>query len=137
MKILGVDYGDKRMGIAISDEIGLLAHPLTTIADRNLNMLLDVIKENQIEAVVVGKPLNMNGTYSSKTREVLNFINELKKIVNIPVHEWDERLSTKEAERLLIGFDLSRKKRKGILDKSSARIILQGYLDSIRIKQNV
>jgi putative Holliday junction resolvase len=132
MKILGVDYGDKRMGVAISDEIGLLAHPLTTIADRNLNMLLDVIKENQIEAVVVGKPLNMNGTYSSKTREVLNFINELKKIVNIPVHEWDERLSTKEAERFLIGFDLSRKKRKGILDKSSARIILQGYLDSIR-----
>ncbi len=137
MKILGVDYGNKRMGLAISDEIGLLAHPLTTIADRNLNMLLDVIRENQIEAVVVGKPLNMNGTYSGKTREVLNFINEIKKIVNIPVHEWDERLSTKEAERLLIGFDLSRKKRKGTLDKSSARIILQGYLDSIRIKQNV
>ncbi len=137
MKILGVDYGNKRMGLAISDEIGLLAHPLTTIADRNLNMLLDVIKENQIEAVVVGKPLNMNGTYSGKTREVLNFINKLKKIVNIPVHEWDERLSTKEAERLLIGFDLSRKKRKGALDKFSARIILQGYLDSIRIKQNV
>ncbi len=132
MKILGVDYGDKRMGVAISDEIGLLAHPLTTIADRNLNMLLDVIKENQIEAVVVGKPLNMNGTYSSKTREVLNFINELKKIVNIPLHEWDERLSTVAVTRVLIEGNVKREKRKEVVDKMAAVYILQGYLDSKR-----
>jgi len=134
MKILGLDYGEKRIGIAISDELGIFAHPLTTVDARELDKITDIIKKNSIEVVVIGKPLNLNGTSSKKTQEVQDFIAQLRKTIKIPVYAWDERFSTKEAERILLDSDVSRKKRKRVLDKISARIILQGYLDSIRKK---
>ncbi len=137
MKILGLDYGEKRIGIAISDELGLLAHPLKVIDNKDQDMLIDILKENSIERVVIGKPLNLDGTHSKKTEETLGFVELFKKKTDVPVITWDERFSTKEAQRNLVGFDVSRKKRKKVIDKMAAQIILQGYLDSIRTMKDV
>lgn len=137
MKILGLDYGEKRIGVAISDELAMFAHPFTTLDKKDIGLLTGIIEKERIDSIVVGMPLNLNGSYSQKAKEVLDFVKEIKKSVKIPVFTWDERFSTKEAERALIACDVSRKKRKKVLDKSSARVILQGYLDYIKAKKDV
>jgi len=134
MRILGLDFGTKRIGVAISDELLITAQGLQTIERRALDADLDkirnVIKENGVSEVVVGLPLNMNGTYSAKTKEVVQFMDSLSKAIDIPVKTWDERLTTMQAERALLEADVSRAKRRKVADKLAAQIILQSYLDS-------
>jgi len=134
MKILGLDVGSKTIGVAVSDELGIIAQGVTTLKRKGLNhditQLLKVIEEQRAEKVVAGLPKNMNGSLGPSAKMVLTLLEELEKSVDIPVITWDERLSTVAAERTLLEADMSRKKRKKVIDKVAALIILQGYLDN-------
>lgn len=134
MKILGLDVGSKTIGVAVSDELGIIAQGVTTLKRKGVNhditQLLKMIEEQRAEKVVVGLPKNMNGSLGQSAKMVLSLLEELKKSVDIPVIAWDERLSTVAAERTLLEADMSRKKRKQVIDKVAAIIILQGYLDN-------
>ncbi len=134
MKILGLDVGSKTIGVAVRDELGIIAQGVTTLKRKGVNhditQLLKVIEEQRAEKVVVGLPKNMNGSLGQSAKMVLTLLEELEKSVDIPVITWDERLSTVAAERALLEADMSRKKRKKVIDKVAALIILQGYLDN-------
>ena len=134
MRILGLDVGSKTIGVAVSDELSLTAQGLTTlkrkVLKQDIKQLLKVIEENSVEKVVVGLPKNMNGSIGPSAEMVISLIGELKKFVDLPVVTWDERLSTVAAQRVLLEADMSRKKRKRVVDKVAAIIILQGYLDN-------
>ncbi len=134
MRILGIDYGHKRLGLALSDEEEILASPLPVYLRHDLNQdlafLVALAKENQVGRIVVGLPRNMDGSLGEMAKEVLAFVDALKEKINLPVDTFDERLSSTEAERVLIQADLSRKRRKNLKDSLSAVLILQGYLES-------
>ena len=134
MRILGLDVGTKRIGLAVSDELLFTAQGMETVYRRELAQDLDelkkIIEENNAEEIVVGFPLNMNGTAGPKAKEILEFIENLSKVIKVPVKTWDERLTTVQAERALLEADMSRAKRKRLVDKLAAQLILQGYLDS-------
>lgn len=134
-KLLGLDVGEKRIGIAVSDELGVAAHPLKTLARKDLEhdigALVEVIKEKSIEKIIVGFPRNMDGSVGEQGKKVLKFVEDLKRDVEVPVELWDERLTTAESERVLIAANVSRRKRKKVIDKLAASLILQGYLDSL------
>jgi len=136
MRILGLDVGTKRIGVAMSDELLLTAQGMQTLERRalqgDLSEIKGMIENNDVSEVVVGLPLNMDGSYSAKTKEVVEFMDSLLKFVNVPVKTWDERLTTVQAERALLEADMSRAKRKRLTDKLAAQIILQSYLDSRR-----
>jgi len=127
-----LDIGEKRIGIAISDETGTLARGLATV-ERNgqeYKRLAEIVRENQPEKIIYGLPLRLDGSFSLQTEKTLAFIEKLKKVVDLPLIPWDERLSTTQAENILLMADLSRKKRKRLRDKLSAQIILQSYLEA-------
>lgn len=134
MKILGLDIGSKRIGVAVSDELGITARGLSTIERKNdedtIRNLRSIISEENIKEIVVGLPINMNGSYGPKANEAIDFAGRLEEHLNIPVKLWDERMSTMEAERILIDADTSRAKRKKKIDKLAAQVILQGYLNA-------
>ncbi|ADL68778.1 Holliday junction resolvase YqgF [Thermoanaerobacterium thermosaccharolyticum DSM 571] len=137
MRTIGLDVGDKTIGVAISDPSGLIAQGIKTIKRSNLDD--DILEIKRIansfkaEEIVVGFPKNMNGTIGSQGQKVINFVEVLKKEINLPIMLWDERLTTVEASRMLIeGADMRRDKRKKVIDKLAATIILQGYLDHKR-----
>lgn len=135
MRIMGLDVGDKRIGIALSDLMGWTAQGLETLerinTKKDLQRLEEIVKENQVHKIVVGLPKNMNGTLGPQSEKVQKFAEGLKKRTNLEIIYWDERLSTVAAERSLIQADVSRKKRKTVIDKVAATYILQNYLDSI------
>lgn len=136
VRILGIDYGRRRLGLALSDEGGILASPLDVYSrrklDQDLAFLTHLIEEREVKKIVLGLPLNMNGSLGEMAREVLSFVDTLKEKTDLPVDTFDERLTTAEAERVLIQADLSRKRRKTLHDSLAAVLILQGYLDSLR-----
>ena len=134
MRILGIDYGDSRTGIAVSDMLGFTAQPVTVISEKNTLRLIEKIREYvleyKVEAIVIGLPRNMNGTVGERGERTLLFAARLEEEFSIPVIKWDERLTTASAHRTLSEANVSGKKRRGILDKIAAVFILQGYLDS-------
>jgi putative Holliday junction resolvase len=131
MRILGLDIGDKRIGVAVSDGLGLTAQGLTTVQRENcIDALRDLIKEYEVESIVVGIPKMLNGSIGIQSEKVLQYADELRKALSVPISLWDERLSTVSAEKVLVEANMSRKKRKGVRDKVSAVLILQNYLDS-------
>ncbi len=136
MRILGLDIGKKRTGAAVSDESGIVATPLQTIKASGRSALLkavsSIIEEYDISEIVVGLPLNLDGTVGKKAAEVQGFAEALRKTTGLQVHYWDERFSTAAVTRVLIEADLSRARRKEVVDKSAAAYILQGFLDSRR-----
>ncbi len=136
---MSMDVGSRTIGIAISDELGLTAQGLKTIRrrsdDEDLRELSLIIEQFKIDKIVVGLPKNMDGTVGKQAEMVLQWIKSFQERINLPVETWDERLSTVEASKILLEADLSRKKRKGVIDKLAAVIILQGYLNQSR-KQN-
>ncbi|MEW6614356.1 MAG: Holliday junction resolvase RuvX [Thermodesulfobacteriota bacterium] len=134
MRIMGLDVGSKTIGVAVSDDMGWTAQGVTTITRKNLDSDLEELRKlmdqyNPLE-IVVGLPKNMDGTIGKQAEEVLALVETIKKILNIPVIAWDERLSTVAANRFLLEADISRKKRKKVINKMAAVFILQGYLDS-------
>lgn len=134
MRIMGLDYGDATIGVAVSDELGLIAHGITTIRRKNkeedLTSLKNIINEKNINKIVLGFPKNMNNSIGPRGEKSIAFAELLRNRLNgIEVVLWDERLTTCAAERTLLEADVSRKKRKKVIDKLAAVLILQGYLD--------
>lgn len=138
MRIMGIDYGEKRFGIALSDPLGITAQGLPTIErtsiQEDIKKIINIIQEKEVQEIVVGLPKHLNNTLGDKAKEVLNFIDTLKKHINIPIKTFDERFSTVRANRAMLEGDLSRKKRKERVDMIAAQLILQGYLDMIKTK---
>lgn len=135
MRILCLDVGEKTLGVAVSDPLGYTAQGITTIRRKyivkDIEELKKIYDEYEVEKIVVGFPKNMNGTLGPASDRVLEFCESLKESFVAPIVMWDERLSTVAAHRIMLEADLSRAKRKKIVDKVAAVYILQGYLDSI------
>lgn len=138
-KILGLDVGSKTVGIAISDLMGWTAQGLDTLRineeqdDLGIDQLVKIIKDNQVGTVVIGLPKNMNNSIGFRGEASIKYKEKLQEsIPSIDIIMWDERLSTMAAERSLLEADVSRQKRKKVIDKMAAVFILQGYLDSIQ-----
>jgi len=134
--LLGLDPGTKTLGLAISDRTRLIATPLTTIRRKKFTPdaaeLLDIYDKNEAVALIIGLPLNMNGTAGPRVQSVKDFAANLLKIRDLPIVFWDERLSTMAVTRGMIDADMSRKKRAENVDKLAAGYILQGVLDRLR-----
>ena len=135
MRILAIDHGTKRMGIAISDELGMIAQPLEFIPAVPfagfLGRLKQILREKQVELILVGMPRNMDGSYGPAALKVQEFVDALKDAVTIPIRTLDERLTSVQAHRLLTEAEVSGRQRKGKVDKSAAAILLQSYLDGM------
>lgn len=134
MRILGLDVGTKTIGMAVSDESATIANALKTLRrtrrDADLLCLRTLVEQYGIAEIVVGLPKNMNGSIGERAEQILTFAGTLgEAISSVTVTMWDERLSTVAAEKVLIAADLSRKKRRQIIDTTAAVIILQNYLD--------
>jgi len=132
-RFLGLDFGEKNIGVAVSDPFGWTAQGLKTIQrkDRSADKeeLKKIINTYQIGAVVIGLPKDIKGEEGPQAKRVKRWAEGIKKALNLEVIFWDERLTTREAEKVLIEADLSRKQRKKVIDKTAATLILQGYLD--------
>jgi len=135
MRILGVDYGQKRVGLAISDETGTIAQSVDYVvggSDRKvIEEVLRVAKDRAAGKIVVGVPVRMNGTPSPQTGRTLQFVTTLKQSTPLPIEPWDERLTSVQAERVLIEGNVRRKERKEKIDKLAAQLMLQSYLEAI------
>jgi putative holliday junction resolvase len=138
MRILAIDHGSKRMGIAISDELKMIAQPLEYILSEPFAAFLDrlkkIIHEKEVEMILVGMPRNMDGSYGPAALKVEEFIAVLKDAIVIPIKAWDERLTSAQANRFLLQADVRRAKRKEKVDKTAAAILLQSYLDSLAMQ---
>lgn len=142
MRILGLDYGDKTVGVAVSDPFGWTAQGVEIIKrnseneyKQSLGRLSELIKEYEVEKIVLGYPLNLDGSVSERCKKTESYKERLeRRFQNIPVVLWDERLSTVAATGYLMEAGLNNQKRKGVIDKMAAVFILQGYLDSIKNK---
>lgn len=134
--LLGVDPGTKTLGLAISDRTRLIATPLETIRREKFTLdakiLLDRYASNEASALIVGLPVNMNGTHGPRTQSVRDFCTNMLRLQDLPIFLWDERLSTMAVTRGMLEADMSRKKRKENVDKLAASYILQGVLDRLR-----
>lgn len=135
---MGLDVGDRTIGIAVSDELGITAQGLKTLkrksTEEDFREIASMIAQFEIEKIIVGIPRNMDGSLGAQAEKVLRWVEALKAHIKIPVDVWDERLSTVGANRILLEADLSRRKRKKVIDKLAAVLILQGYLDQSRRK---
>jgi putative Holliday junction resolvase len=133
MRILGLDYGSKRIGVAVCDELGMTAQGLATIARKNrrqdLEEIAGFIRTYNVEKIVIGYPIRLDGTEGIQCEKVGKFASILESAFSLPVIKWDETLSTREAEEILIRANMRRDKRKNIVDRVAASLILQGYLD--------
>jgi putative holliday junction resolvase len=132
-RLLGLDVGDRRIGMAISDELGLTAQGLSTLERRNkradMAAIQEIISTHAVAGIVVGMPRNMDGSYGERAAITERFIQALEHLCSLPCIRWDERLTTRQAERLLITANQRRHKRKLVRDKIAAQLILQNYLD--------
>lgn len=131
-RILGLDHGDVRIGIALSDPTAFLASPLGVIKNSRTAAaeVASLAKEHQVEKIVVGLPRNMNGSFGPAAEKVRAFMQQLKEKTEIPIVEWDERLSTVSAHKALREAGLNGKRRKSVVDQAAAQIILQNWLDA-------
>lgn len=133
-RTLGLDIGSKRIGVAISDALGITAQGLSTLKrekdEKLIEHLKDIISKEGVEEILVGLPLNMNGSYGPQANEAIAFTDILKKNFKLPVKLWDERMSTIEVERVMIAQGASRRKRKKKIDKLAAQVVLQSYLNA-------
>lgn len=136
MRILGLDVGDARIGVSISDELGLMAHGLCVIERKNIKhdirAIQEIIAENNVEKLVIGLPKMLSGEIGIQAQKVQKFAEKLSKRLNIPIVLWDERLTTVAANRILRECGVSPKKRKKIVDQLAASIILDTYLERVK-----
>ncbi len=134
MRILALDHGTRRVGVAVSDEMKMIASPLEYIpAEPFANFLFrlkEILREKEVELILIGMPRNMDGSYGPATLKVQEFVAALKEIIAIPIKTLDERLTTVQAQKFLIQGNVRRNKRKEKVDKTAAAILLQSYLDS-------
>ncbi|MBU3877427.1 Holliday junction resolvase RuvX [Faecalicatena sp. AGMB00832] len=142
MRVMGLDYGTKTVGVAISDALGLTAQGIETIQRKEENKLRrtlarieELVSEYEVEKIVLGFPKHMNNDIGERAEKSLEFRDMLTRRIGLEVIMWDERLTTVEAERTLIESNVRRENRKKYIDKIAAVFILQGYLDSVYIKR--
>jgi len=131
---MGLDLGDKTIGVAVSDPMGWTAQSIEVIRrqgsiDVEIRRLGELITEYGVELILLGLPKNMNGTVGDQGQKAIQYAGQLEERLGLPVQLWDERLSTAAAGRALLEADMSRAKRKKVIDKVAAAVILQGYLD--------
>ena len=133
-RVLGLDYGERRIGLALSDPLGIIAKPLTIIDRKktadHISRISEIVSERKITSIVVGLPLTLKGDYSQQTEIVLDFIDQLKSDLQIPIMTIDERLSSVAAEKALQAQAVKTGHNKGRVDETAAAIFLQEYLDS-------
>lgn len=139
-RIIGIDWGDKMIGIALSDTRRKIASPFKTLASKRLsvdaNEIINLIEEFDVGALVVGMPYHMNGSQGERCQKTKNFIYSFLGLYDCPIITWDERLSTKAAEASMLEGDLSRKKRGKVIDRVAASYILQGALDCLSLYES-
>ena len=137
MRVLGLDVGSKTIGVAASDELGMLAHPRTTLARRgtraDAEQVAALVAAEAAERVIVGLPLTLEGAVGPRAKRVMVFVDALRARLAVPVDTWDERFSTVAAEQALLEVDMSRARRKEVIDQQAAAFILQGWLDAHRV----
>lgn len=135
MRVLGLDLGEKTIGVAVSDPLGFTAQGVKTINRKgkktDIEELKQICQEYQVDTIVLGLPKNMNGTIGPQGEKVISYGEFIKENIGLPLKLWDERLTTVAAHKAMLEADLSRAKRKKIVDKLAATYILQGYLDSL------
>ena len=140
MRIMALDVGSRTIGIACSDALLMTAQGIETIRrtslENDFKRLSELISEYEVHELVVGMPHNMNGTKGERAEKTEEFVEKMKEVIALPITFWDERLSTVMAERQLIAADVSRKKRKDVIDKMAAVVILQGYLDRLQFSKS-
>lgn len=141
MRLLGVDLGEKRIGLALSDELGFTAQGLDVLPhrddERSLAELVRLVRLHQVGTIVLGLPRNMDGSSGPMVKKVEAFGTGLReRLPDVTVTFWDERLTTSAAQKVLIETDMSRARRKQVVDKVAAMMILQGYMDGLRIRQD-
>ena len=143
MRVLGLDYGSKTVGVAVSDPLGLTAQGVETVwrkqenkLRRTLARIEEIISEYQVTEIVLGYPKNMNNTEGERVEKTKAFGEMLERRTGLPVHYWDERLTTVAAEQILMESGVRRENRKAVIDKVAAVLILQGYLDCLKTKEN-
>ncbi|MDQ1239148.1 MAG: putative pre6S rRNA nuclease [Thermodesulfobacteriota bacterium] len=136
LRIVGLDIGSKRIGIAVSDELGITAQGLKTLdcstLEKDLAYILALVRDYQAQEIVVGVPYNMDGSEGTQAKKVRDLMERMAELTEVPVRPWDERLSTVAAERTLLEANMSRARRRKVVDKLAAVIILQNYLDMKR-----
>ena len=141
MRIMGLDVGSKTIGIALSDPARIVSQPFSVIerasSKRDIDELCRLVEDNEVSLIVVGLPKRTNGSLGKSAMQVMEFMEVLKKHTSVPLVTWDERFSTVAAERILISADVSRQKRKGVIDSVAAAIILDGYLEYLRKKCDI
>jgi putative Holliday junction resolvase len=135
MRILGIDLGDKRIGLALSDPMGWTAQGLDVIAgaggtNNDIKRIREVVAKHEVGKVIVGLPLNMDGSAGPRAEKARAFAQRLSRSLGLPVEMWDERLTTVEAQKRLIEVDMSRARRRQVIDQLAAILILQNYLDA-------
>ena len=133
MRALGIDHGDARVGLAISDELGMLAHPMETITIKEtepLARIAQIVTEKSVEVIIIGLPKNMDGTSGPAAEKVRAFAEQLRTKVACPVRLWDERLTTVAAQKSLQAAGRNTKQSRSVIDQAAAQLILQGWLDS-------
>ncbi len=139
-RMMGLDVGSRTIGVAVSDELGITAQGLKTIrrksSEEDLKELSQIIDQFEIKKLVVGLPKNMDGSLGKQAELVFKWIKSVQQKLSLPIVTWDERLSTVGASKILLEADVSRKKRKGVIDKVAAVLILQGYMDQIRNRRD-
>ncbi|HEY3855775.1 MAG TPA: Holliday junction resolvase RuvX [Verrucomicrobiae bacterium] len=133
MRVLGIDHGTKRVGLAISDEMAMIAQPLDYLdaqpTAKLLSSLCEIITQREVGEIVVGLPRNMDGSYGPAAAQVREFAAALQQVVTVPIKMWDERLTSTQANRVLIQGGVRREQRKLKVDQTAAAILLQSYLD--------
>ncbi len=135
-KLIGLDLGTKTIGVAISDSMRLSATPLETIKRKKFTLdsqrIIELINEYEVKAIILGLPLNMDGTFGTRAQSTISFKHNLSKMISLPIALWDERLSTSAVNNIMLEADISRAKRAKNVDKLAASYILQGALDRLR-----
>ena len=138
MRALGIDHGDARIGLAISDELGMLAHPYETLVVKDtdpISRIAHIVDDKKIEAIVIGLPRNMDGSTGPAAEKVRVFAEQLRGRVACPVRLWDERLTTVAAQKSLHAAGRNTKQSRAVIDQAAAQLILQGWLDSQNMAQ--
>lgn len=134
MRILALDHGTKRIGVAVSDELKMIASPLEFIpaeeAEPAMRRLLEILKDKEVEQIVVGMPRNMDGSYGPAAEKVKEFVAQIRAVTQVPVRTWDERLTSAQANRVMIEANVRRDKRKEKVDAMAAAVLLQSFLDA-------
>ncbi len=135
MRILALDHGTKRVGVAVSDELKMMAHPLEFISPEPFAQFIErlrtLLREKEVELVLVGMPRNMDGSYGPAALKVQEFVAALKSAITVPIKTWDERLTSTQANKFLIQGNVRRQERRERVDAAAAAILLQSYLDAV------